>query len=161
MYRKVHNIDTGSLACRACGSKRLRYSGQTITCTNCGHVVYSAKTKRNKMNATKTVYDDKRYDSKFEANCAAQIDLMVRGGAITKVERQVKIPLEAYGKVIFNYYIDFVVTYPDGHIGYWEAKGYETALWKAKWKMLEAKLAVEDPGAEMVLWKEKSFKKVR
>lgn len=137
--------------CPRCLSRRLLYSKGKVVCNNCGAVI--GKTF-SKYNAKKQEYNGHKYDSKYEANVAQDLDTKLATGEITEVQRQVRIPLEAYDKHIFNYIIDFIAIHPDGHKEYIEAKGYETDLWKTKWKMLEAKLAIEDPSAEMTLLKD-------
>ena len=152
MYRQVNKPDAMKTAeCPECQSTRLMYGQGKLKCTNCDHVI--GKTF-NKYGAKKTEYNGSRYDSKYEAQIAQDLDLRLRTGDIKHVEKQVKIPLEAYGKHIANYFIDFVVTHNDGHLEYLEVKGLEMPVWKMKWKMLEAKLAIEDPSAEMVVVKQ-------
>lgn len=141
--------------CPSCGSSRLVYTGNAVTCNNCSTVI--GKTF-SKYGAKKQVYNNQRYDSKYEAGVAQYLDTLLKAGEIKEIQRQVRIPLEAYGKHIFNYIIDFIVIYPDDHKEYIEAKGYETDLWKAKWKMLEGKLALEEPTSEMRLLKQSNFK---
>lgn len=137
--------------CPRCFSKRLLYSGGKITCDNCGETI--GKTF-SKYGAKKQEYKGNIYDSKFEAGTAEYYDTLLIANEIAEVQRQVRIPLQAYGVHIFNYIIDFIVIHHDGHKEYVEAKGYETDLWKAKWKMLEAKLAQEEPTSEMTLLKQ-------
>lgn len=157
MYRKTFAPDQPKDGeCPKCHSKRLLFSRGVLSCSNCDYVI--GKTF-NKYGAKKTEYNGHRYDSKFESQIAQDLDTRLKAKDIQEVERQVKIPLEAYGKHIFNYIIDFVITHNDGHKEYLEAKGYETDLWKAKWKMLEAKLELEDKTAEMTLLKQGSHKK--
>lgn len=133
--------------------------GTKLSCTNCGEKIGEYNT--NKYGAKKAEYKGVKYHSKFEANCAVVLDTRLSANEIAKVDRQVKIDLRAYGKHITNYFIDFVVTHHDGHKEYIEAKGIETGEWKLKFKMLEAKLELEDPSAELTLWKQNYYKKVR
>ena len=137
--------------CPECKGTSFLYSKGKVVCQNCGEVL--GKTY-NKYGAKKTTYNNHKYDSKYEASVAEDLDLRLRVGEVKEVQRQIKIPLEAYGKHIFNYYIDFIAIHNDGHKEYIEAKGQETDLWKAKWKMLEAKLATEEPASEMTLLKQ-------
>lgn len=154
MHRQINKPNSmKSACCPHCGSTRLMLKGSKLTCTNCDEVLGQTF---NKFGAKKSTYNGFNYDSKFEANVAQDLDLRLRVGEIKGIERQVKIPLVAYGKHITNYFIDFVVTHNDGHLEYVEAKGYETDVWKMKWKMLEGKLALEDPSAEMTLIKQRS-----
>jgi len=106
----------------------------------------------NKYRAIKTLYKDEWYDSKLEANCAMELDLLQRAGQIVEYKRQVKIDLIAWEKKICMYKIDFVVLHNDGHSEYLEAKGMVTRDWKLKWKLLEAQLAHTDANATMSLY---------
>lgn len=154
-YRKQYQpSDIKNGRCPSCNSKRLLIKGSTVECNNCGTTI--GKTF-SKYGAKKQEYNGSIYDSKFEAGVAEYADTLVAAGEIKEVQRQVRIPLEAYGVKIFTYIIDFVFIHNDGHKEYVEAKGYETDIWKAKWKMLEAKLAIEEPTSEMTLLKQRNF----
>lgn len=87
--------------------------------------------------AKKTEYKGSIYDSKFEAQQAIELDMLLKAGEILGWDRQVKIPLEVNGYLVANYYIDFVV-YRDGETEYIESKGYPTEVWKLKWRLFEA-----------------------
>lgn len=100
----------------------------------------------NKYNARKTPYRGVTYDSAREAKYAFELDMRKRAGQIDGWERQVPIKLHAHGKPICTYKIDFVV-YRNGITEYVEVKGYETDVWKLKWKLFAALMAVEQPDA--------------
>lgn len=152
VYRKQYQpSDIKNGKCPRCLSKILRYEKGAVTCGNCDLEI--GKTF-SKYGAKKQEYKGNIYDSKFEAGTAEYFDTLLTAGEIKEVQRQVRIPLEAYGIKIFNYIIDFIIIHHDGHKEYVEAKGYETDLWKAKWKMLEGKLALEEPTSEMTLIKQ-------
>lgn len=104
-------------------------------------------------NAKKQTYGGQNYQSGFEAGYAMELDLRLKAGEITKWERQVKIPLDVNGYHITNYFIDFIVYYPDGMVEYVETKGYETDVWKMKWKLFEA-LYSEKPDVRITLVKQ-------
>lgn len=103
------------------------------------HVTYF---KRNKYNAVKTEYRGGMFDSKKEALHAQTLDLLKHAHApqqrVVKYERQVKIPLAINGKLICNYYVDFIVTFQDGHVEYQEIKGFATNTWLLKEKLFRA-----------------------
>jgi hypothetical protein len=80
-----------------------------------------------------------------------ELDFRMKAGEIKSWDRQVKIDLEAYGKHICNYYIDFVAILADGNKEYTEVKGFETNTWKMKWKMFKAKMEKEDPRAIIII----------
>jgi len=97
-----------------------------------------ARTRQGKYNAKTTVYGGLVYHSKKEAAYAAELDIRLKAKEIKGWKRQVRIPLEVNGFHIANYYIDFVVTYKDGTIEYVEVKGFETDVWRMKWRLFEA-----------------------
>lgn len=93
---------------------------------------------RNKYNAQSQVYNNYRYDSRKEATYAIELDWRIKAGEITKWERQHKISIDVNGIHICNYYIDFKVYYPNEKIEYVEVKGFETDLWRLKWRLSKA-----------------------
>ena len=97
----------------------------------------SYRTKSKYNNKTKT-YNGKTYDSIREATHAEELDWRIKAGEVKEVIPQYKIPLKINDRHIANYYIDFKVVLSDGDIEYHEVKGFETDLWRLKWKMTEA-----------------------
>jgi len=93
------------------------------------------KNKGNKYNAKTSTYDGRHYDSKLEAGYAMELDWMLKAGVIKEWIPQFKLDLRINDVHIANYYVDFKVIYPDGRIEFAEVKGYETPVWKLKWKM--------------------------
>ena len=88
--------------------------------------------------AKTTKYNGSYYDSKFEAGYAMYLDSEMRAGRIESYERQVDFELHGpNGTKIWTYRADFVVTLPDGSKEIHEPKGFRTAVFNAKWKMLE------------------------
>lgn len=108
---------------------------------------------QTKYKNVKQTYNGYSYMSKLEAQQAFELDCRLKAKEIISWERQVKIDLQAYGKHICNYYIDFVATRKDGVREYIEVKGMETDVWKIKWKMFSAKMAIEDPKAILTIIK--------
>lgn len=98
--------------------------------------------RKNKYNAIRQTYSGKSYDSKMEAQVAAQLDALKK--AVDKSKRvkswepQHKISIDINGVHICNYFIDFMVEYADGRKEFLEVKGLETDLWKLKWKLTKA-----------------------
>jgi len=93
---------------------------------------------KNKFGSIKQTYNGFSYDSKREAEYAAELDWLMEAKEVKKWERQHKISIDINGKHICNYYVDFKVYFNDGRIEYHEVKGYETAVWKLKWKLSQA-----------------------
>ncbi len=96
------------------------------------------KFKSNKYNAKSSTYKGITYHSKLEAEYAMILDDMLKKKEIKGWKRQIKIPLDVNGFHICNYYIDFVVEENDGTLNYTEVKGYQTEIWRLKWKLTEA-----------------------
>jgi hypothetical protein len=79
-----------------------------------------------------------KFDSKFEAGKAQELELLKKAGEIADYQTQVKIPLEVNGYIVCDYTIDFIIEHKDGMIEYLETKGFATDVWKLKWKLFEA-----------------------
>ena len=64
-------------------------------------------------------------------------------------------PLRLYvnEKKICNYFIDFKITLADNTVELIEVKGFETDVWRLKWKLTEALLEEIEPGAKLILVK--------
>lgn len=105
--------------------------------------------------AKKQTYNGNHYDSGFEAGYAAELDIRQKIKEIVRWERQVKIPLEVNGYHVTNYYIDFIVYYPDGTKEFVEAKGYAHEVWRLKWKIFEA-LYSEKPNVKLTVVKQRN-----
>jgi hypothetical protein len=116
-------------------------------------MVYRESWHKNKYGAKKRTYNGIHYDSGLEAQCAMELDMKLKAGEIKAVDRQVKLSLTAHGKHICNYFIDFIVTHNDDTREYLEVKGMKLPVWVLKWKMLEAQLEEEEPGAIMTVYK--------
>ena len=94
--------------------------------------------KPNKYHSKNTMYNGYNYDSKLEASYAIELDWLIKAKQVTSFERQHKIDILVNSVHICNYFIDFKVFYPDGHIEFVEIKGVETDVWKIKWKLAQA-----------------------
>lgn len=108
--------------------------------------------KHSKYNNKTIMYKNHKYDSKFEAKNAMELDYRVIAGELTHWDRQVKISLDVNGYHIANYFIDFVAYRTDGVTEYIEVKGFETDVWKIKWKLFEA-LMKEKKNVELIIIK--------
>lgn len=93
---------------------------------------------KNKYNAVRSTYNGYTYDSKKEADHAVELDWLKKAGEIKKWERQHKISIDINGVHICNYFVDFKVYYNDGHVEFHEVKGFETDLWRIKWRLAKA-----------------------
>jgi hypothetical protein len=111
----------------------------------------------NKYGAKTQEYNGRHYHSKLEAAHAQELDLLLKAGEIKEWIPQYKVDLRAYGKHITNYYVDFKVINADDSVEYHEVKGYETDTWQLKWKLFEAQMNEEEPGAELIVLKQSSI----
>lgn len=125
----------------------------------------------NKFNNCKSDYNGILYDSKKEAARAQELDLLERAREIRNIKRQVKISFDICRRCkrlcsnvcpsckevslahISNYYIDFVYYDKKNKVEvYEEIKGFETQVWKDKWKLLTI-LYEDDPMKNLVVIK--------
>lgn len=85
-------------------------------------------------------YNGRAYRSRAEANYAMYLDQRIRDGEIKNWEYEKKIELFGEnGTRICNYKIDFVIEHNDDRTEFVEIKGYETAVWRLKWKLFNDK----------------------
>jgi hypothetical protein len=96
----------------------------------------------NKYGAKKTEYDGYKYDSKFEASVAAELDLRVKAKDIKTYDRQYKVEVWCHrpdGLPAFkvSHKVDFRIHHNDGSFELYEAKGVETTDYKWRRKFLE------------------------
>lgn len=96
----------------------------------------------SKYGAKKTEYGGHKYDSKFEAKIAEELDLRMKAGEFVNIERQYRIPLYVYlpsgeRAKIFTYVCDFRCEKSDGTFLLVEAKGYATDIYRTKRKILD------------------------
>ena len=108
---------------------------------------------RNKYKAVKQNFNGRTYHSKKEADYAAELEWRLKAGEISEYIPQHPLRLYVNEKKICNYFIDFKVVYPDGSIELVEVKGFETDVWRLKWKLTEALLDELEPNATLVLVK--------
>ena len=105
-------------------------------------MTYYQNFRTNKFNAKKTIYNDRRYDSKLEARTAQDLDLELKAGKYVEIIPQFRIKLYCYlpdgSKVYpFDYICDFRCEKPDGGFLLVEAKGKATDLYRAKRRILD------------------------
>ena len=98
--------------------------------------------KRNKYGARKTTVDGVTFDSKWEAQRWGELQAMERGGLVRDLERQVKYDIVVNGEKICRYIADFRYKMVDDDGSTKEvvedAKGFETADFKIKKKLMKA-----------------------
>ena len=88
---------------------------------------------RHKYNAKQTVHDGIRFDSKKEAERYGTLKLLHFAGEVLTFIRQV--PFHLPGGV--RYVCDFQVFWADGSVTFEDVKGFKTASYKAKKRMVE------------------------
>lgn len=109
--------------------------------------------KRNKFNAKTQSYGGRTYHSMKEANYAMELDWRIKAGEVKEWIPQYKLDLRVNGEHIANYYIDFKVVLSDETVELHEVKGFETDVWRLKWRITQAILHEIEPGAKLVLIK--------
>ena len=100
-----------------------------------------------KLTKTRSKYKNKpkdqgryTYHSIKEAKYAQDLGFRQKAGDIQSWERQVKVQLFGeHGSHVCDYYVDFLVHHNDGHLEYVEVKGFQTDVWRLKWKLFEDK----------------------
>lgn len=93
---------------------------------------------KSKYGNKKKEYGGRLYMSKGEAGYAAELELRKRAGEIKEIIPQYRISLDVNGYHICNYIVDFKLIMADDTIELHEYKGFETDIWRMKWKLTEA-----------------------
>ena len=110
--------------------------------------------KKSKYNNQTKHFLGRTYDSKLEANFAEELEWRKKAGEIKEIIPQFKVDLRGLeGKKVCSYYVDFKVINSDDSITYFEVKGMVMPLFQLKWALFEQQIAVDEPGAEMIIIK--------
>lgn len=101
--------------------------------------------RRNKYGVSRDplsrTYNGEEYHSRLEARYAEALDLRMKAVGPYQIKswrRQVPIKLIVNGMLVSTYIMDFVVTHMDGREEWVEVKGFDTDVWKIKFKLLKA-----------------------
>ena len=163
IYQKTYNKQQPkSTRCSECHSSLLLFSGGRVTCKNCGHVVFKPA-KRNKYGAVKTEFNGRRFDSKFEASVAEQLEMRKRVGDILDYDCQFRVEGWTYNKdgtkgFYYRHKVDFRLHLKDGSFELLEAKGIETQDYLWRKKCLENHWLKEHPDHIYTVIKQRNFK---
>jgi hypothetical protein len=87
----------------------------------------------SKMGNIITIVDGIRYHSKAEGRYAANLNNLVKAGAIKFYLRQIGFDLPGHSR----HFVDFLIFYPDGTWKFVEAKGRDLPLGKLKRRQVE------------------------
>ena len=90
--------------------------------------------RQHKYRAIPTVVDGIRFASKLQARLYGELVLQRDHGDVAYFLMQAPIHLPGGGKLV----VDFLVVHRDGRVRYIDAKGVETAVFKAKRRVVEA-----------------------
>jgi len=106
--------------------------------------------KANKYGAQKSEFNGYKYDSKFEASVAQDLELRKKAKDIKDYERQFKVEMWAYnrhGKPAMkkSHRVDFRIHHNDGGFELLEAKGVETRDYQERRRWLETFWLPEHP----------------
>ena len=99
------------------------------------------RTRNKKYGNKKTVFNDRKFDSKFEAGVARDLELRKKAGEILDYDCQYKVEMWAYTKdgrpaIKKTHKIDFRAHELDGSFTLIEAKGVETADYRDRRRWL-------------------------
>lgn len=97
------------------------------------------RVKHNKYNATQTIVDGIRFDSKKEANRYRELKLLQRAGDVVMFLMQV--PIRLPGNT--TYRVDFQVFWDSGHVSFEDVKGRETEVFRLKKRQVEELYPIE------------------
>lgn len=100
-----------------------------------GNNVMTWNKKYSYYNTKKVVNNLGKWDSKFEAGYAQELDLRLKAKDIAGYESHVRMPLNVNGYHICDYYVDFQIFHNDGTTEFTELKGYSTEVFRIKWKI--------------------------
>lgn len=111
------------------------------------------RTRNKKYGNKKTVFNDRKFDSKFEAGVARDLELRKKAGEILDYECQYKVEMWAYTKdgqpaMKKTHKVDFRAHNPDGSFTLIEAKGFETQDYKDRRQWLTSLWLPEHPDHE-------------
>ena len=125
--------------------------------------MYNQRWGSNKYGAKKTEFNGRRYDSKFEAGVAQELDLRLKAGDIKAVDPQFKVEVWCYrenGLKAFKvtHKVDFRVTNNDDSYELVEAKGVETQDYKWRRKFIEEIFLPDNPDYTYTVVKQRSMK---
>ena len=94
--------------------------------------------KQSKYHSKTCTYNGRKYHSRKEAAYAQELDWRKKAGEIKEIIPQYKIDIRVNDVHICNYYMDFKVILADDTIEMHEVKGFETDLWRIKWRLAKA-----------------------
>lgn len=98
--------------------------------------------RTSKYNNIKTSHNGRVFDSKREAEHAKLLESMRKAKnpsqKVIQILYQSKFPIVIKEKKICDYVADFYVLFADDHCEIHEVKGFKTAVYKLKKKLVEA-----------------------
>lgn len=94
--------------------------------------------RKSKYGNIPKVFLGKVYDSQNEALFARDLELRKKAKDIKDYERQVSFSIGINNEHICYYIADFVVTNNNGSKDVVEIKGFETEVFKIKWRLMKA-----------------------
>jgi hypothetical protein len=94
--------------------------------------------KPSKYHNKRVQYDGRWFDSKKECDVYKKFALALKGGSIKALECQKRYEIIVEGMPVCTYVADFVVTWPDGKVEVFDAKGFKTKEYLLKRKLMKA-----------------------
>lgn len=90
------------------------------------------------MNNVPKKYNGRTYHSTLEANYAELLDEKLANGVLREVQAQPTFRIIVNKHHICDIKPDFFIITADGQEQIHEVKGYETDVWRLKWKLMQA-----------------------
>jgi hypothetical protein len=97
------------------------------------------RSRVSKYNAKKTIIDGITFDSKKEARRYCELELLKKAGEVSWFLRQV--PFDCGGGI--KYRLDFLIVWTSGEVTFEDVKGFKTATYKMKKKLVESRYPIE------------------
>jgi Protein of unknown function (DUF1064) len=94
--------------------------------------------KKSKYGAKRVTVDGRTFDSKLEANRYLDLRRLHRAGVISELICQPAFQVEINGIRVFEYRADFQYTDEHGRTVYEDCKGFPTAVYRLKKRIIEA-----------------------
>ncbi len=106
------------------------------------HLVEEKPKKRSKYNNVKVEFDGHQFDSQKECNHYIVLRARLKAEEITDLRLQVEYELNEGGSHSLKYIADFVYL-ENGIVKVVDVKGYRTAIYKKKCKLMEKVHGIE------------------
>ena len=128
--------------------------------------MYSQYYRKTKFNNQKTIVGGFKYDSKFEASMAVELAEQEERNEIRMFDRQYRVEIwacdaEGRGMVKVTHKVDFRIHHNDGFYELREMKGFETADYRFRKKLLLKIWLPQHPDHYYTVFKQGAWRRYR